>query len=310
MEWLRTTPAAPRRPWSLPRKITPATVLDFLVKPPARAEAGELRDEQTIGHYWRMGRPLLEWMGLDVRLKRRERPDMTLPPPNVPPKRVVLKWWQETLGTDGTATKSDRRRVVLMQGLVLLTGMRIGEALKALARYSQGQWLLLHREAAKKRRIRLVYLNSSAMGIAAALRAYTQPTLFELGTERLAGWEKCESAWHSLVADCRAPRLPGAPAEKRHQGLRQVLSNWLHDRDPVAEAAQLGHGGTDVVSRHYLDTIRRLPRHLERFKLPEIEGFTWPAPIEADRGRPYELIEELRRMVRPARGGRKVNSGP
>jgi hypothetical protein len=52
-----------------------------------------------------------------------------------------------------------------------------------------------------------------------------------------------------------------------------------------------------VVLRHYLDVLRRLPRILERFGLPEVPGFSWPEPIEASRAIPARLYEEFRRIV-------------
>jgi hypothetical protein len=316
IEWLRMTPARPRKAWTRPRRITPETVRAFLAWPGDRKPPSENpRREQTIGRYWRHGRPFLAALGLDVHLPRKRRggaggrdhaPRLALPPPLVPRRSEVVAWWQETLDArNGTARASLRRRVVLVQALCLLTGCRIGELLAARTGLVEGHWLLLHPEAVKTGRPRLLYVTRQALGIAQALRRWTesgQTLMFDVGAagaERFAGWQHSESWWQKQVRRC----LPAAPAggdpEKRHQALRKACSTWLDLRDPAAERAQLGHGRVDVVSAHYLDVLRRLPRRMERppMRLPDLAGLTWPAPIDASRDVPKRLYAEFRRLV-------------
>jgi integrase len=315
IEWLRMTPWSPRKPWTRPRRITAETVSAFLAWPPFRELCQGLRREQTIGRYWRHGRPFLASLGLDVRLPKKRRgsrrdggrdhaPRLALPPPLVPRRSDVIHWWRETLDPgNGPARASLRRRVVLMQGLVLLTGCRIGELLAAQQALVDGHWLLLHPDTVKTGRPRLVYLTGQALAIGQTLRRWTdngQMVLFDAG-DRFAGWPHTASWWHKQVKCCLPATAAGqrGEADKRHQGLRKACSTWLELRDPVAEAAQLGHGRGDVVSTHYLDVLRRLPRRMEYkpMRLPELPGFAWPAPIDARREVPKRLYEQFRRLV-------------
>ena len=80
--------------------------------------------------------------------------------------------------------------------------------------------------------------------------------------------------------------------------MRRKLSTWMHRRDPVSEAAQLGHG-SGVVFRNYLDYLRPLPKLLEKYRLPDLgmEGFTWPPAVHAKVRRPDRLYAEIRRLV-------------
>jgi integrase len=223
-----------------------------------------------------------------------------------------VAWWRETLDpANGPARPAFRRRVVLVQALALLTGCRIGELLLAKQSLVQGHWLLLHPQAVKTRQPRLLYVTRQALGIAAALRAWTrdgQRLLFEPrdAADVFAGWKFSSSYWHKRVKTCLRP--PANDEEraatrrlmiKRHQGLRKVCSTWLDLRDPVAERAQLGHGGGDVVSQCYRGLWQRIPRAMDRkpLRLPELEGLTWPAPIDAGRAVPDRLYAEFQRMV-------------
>ncbi len=322
VQWLRMTPAAPRRAWTRPRTITAETVSAFFAWPPPRGQPSATpRREQTIGRFWRMGRPFLAGLGLEVALPKRPRggrglggrdyaPRLTLPPPLVPTRSQIAAWWQAMLDPgQGTARASLRRRAVLMQAWVLLTGMRIGEALAARQDLVEEHWLLLHPEAVKTGRPRLVYLTRQALAIGEALNRWSgdgQALMFGLGrSQRCAGWSQSRSWWQKQVRRC-LPAADGgtrgrgdAETEKRHQGLRKACSTWLGLRDPVCEAAQLGHGGGDVVSAHYTDVLRRLPRRMDRrpMRLPELAGFAWPAPIDAAQQVPARLYEEFRRMV-------------
>ena len=299
LQWLRVTPSAPRKPRSLPKQITPASVSAFLTWPPKRTQTAKHRNEQTIGRYWRHAKPFFRGLGLAIELTRRQRPRMALPPNPVPTRKEVVRWWQEYLGgAAGTATAAERHRVVLTQGFVLLTGMRVGEALAARLEDLEGYWLLV-RES-KTHTPRILFVNGQALAIAATLRdRYTDRLLFpKTETVPLVGWCESKSWWHSLVQSCGpAPHAP----EKPHQALRQVLSGYLHakdGKDKVAEAAQLGHGvSVGVVFKHYLDVLKRLPKLLQRVRLPLVDGLPWPAPIEAAGGRPIRLIREFRRLV-------------
>jgi integrase len=302
LAWLRETPVAPRRPRSLPREITPGTVSGFLGWPPKRAAARGPRGEQTVGRYWRTAKGFFQFLGMPTALALDERPNLALPPPLVPGKRDVARWWQEYLeeGRDTRAIAagayprgSAAERVVLMQALVLLTGMRLGECLAARSSDVEGHWLLLR--TSKTGKPRILYLSARALGIAQALRTRYRPgLLFADVDEEFCGWSECESQWHGFVRGCR-PSHSSAPA-KPHQALRQVISDWMEPKDRRAESAQLGHGG-GVVFRHYLGILKRIPKLLEKFRLPELEGFTWPEKIEASRALPPRLWEEFRRIV-------------
>ena len=302
VHWLRNTPIAPRKAHSLPKAITPASVRQFLLCPPRRSRPGALRQENTVGRQWRHAWPFLKWLGLPVEIEdRRQKPKLALPPPLVPSRATIRGWWADCLGTGQTAAMppyAQRRRVVLTQALVLLTGMRIGEALRAAAADVEGHFLLLPPAVVKTGMPRILYLSSQALGIVAALRPETQQgTLFHAAPHqpRLLGWTKSMTAWHNLVRQCTSPGQD-ATCEKRQQALRRKLSDWLERKDPAAEALQLGHG-KGVVFDSYLDTLRRAARHLEMYRLPEIEAFPWPAPVAAKLRRPDRLYNQFRRLV-------------
>jgi integrase len=316
MEWLRTTPQQPYRPWSRPRQITPATVAAFLQWKPPRGQPGAPRDEQTLGRYWRQGRRFLAAIGVSTKLPRAPRgtvvandyaPETDEPRPLTVDELEIAEWWRETLDpSHGHARMTTRRRVVLMQALALLTGCRIGELLAARMELSDGHWLLLHKQAVKTRRARLIYISRQALAIARTLRRWTvdgQGTLFDFKSQSdfFAGWPYTESHWQKQVSSCLPPRKIDdqgeAQVRKRHQELRKVASTWLNRRDPDVEKAQLGHGALDVVSAHYLDVLSAMPDTIDfqgdpetlprmsRFgppmPLPQLPGFCWPAPIDA-----------------------------
>ena len=225
---------------------------------------------------------------------------MALPPPLVPTRATVRGWWRDCLSGPAVAgSAADRRRVVLTQALVLATGMRIEECLAAEIANVEGHWLLL--PETKTHVPRILYLSGQALAIVAALHPPAQQqTLFDAGDDQaaglLAGWCQSLSSWHALVRACSTAG-PG-PYPKRHQCLRKVLSTWLYKLDPVAESAQLGHGG-GVVYTHYLAVLRSLPRLLERYRMPDlgVDGFAWPEPVESKVRRPDRLYAEFRRLV-------------
>jgi integrase len=311
LDWLRQTPIGPKMTKTRPRTFTAAAVAAMFRWPPRRKTTQGLRVEQTVGKYWRHIAPFFEFLGMDTQLRKRgpgRRPNLDLPPSLVPIKSTIVNWWRDTLTATAMPAKtkrrvpptaSQRRRVLLVQGLVYLTGMRIEEALAALRSDLEGHWLLVRETKTHKPRI--IYVSAQALGIAEALHAGgSQRTLFDVGEDRgarkyLAGWGHTESNWHTLVRDCQSPDRHD-PREKRHQAMRRKLSTWMHRRDPVSESAQLGHG-SGVVFTNYLDYLRPLPKLLERYRLPEVEGFSWPAAKKVKVRRPDRLYAEIRRLV-------------
>jgi integrase len=286
LRWLREEPIRRRPAWSLPREINSATVGDFLRRPGRRLPAGPPRSEQTIGRWYREADRFFRWAGLECPIEAEDRPNLALPPPLVPRRAEILAYWQQVLDGGWSCAAAVRRRVVLTQALVLLTGMRIGELLAAGRGDVEGHWLLLRPEIVKTRRPRLVYLSARALAIGSQL---------SVGSQFLSGWGKTANAWQALVRRC-GPR----PCAKVHQALRRIMATWLHRRDQVAEAAQLGHG-SGVVMVHYLDVIRRLPRLLEKFRVPPLAGFDWPWQSgglpAVPQAPPTRLYEEFRRLV-------------
>jgi integrase len=291
LTWLRETPAAPRRRGTLPKEISPETVRSFLTAPPPRSEPRGDRCEQTIGTYWRYAKKFLASLGCDVDLPRHERPNLAIPPPLVPTPAIVVQWWSEYLADNRPRTQ----RVVLMQALLMLTGMRLGEALAARLDDVEGHWLLVRKT--KTHAPRILYLSRRALGIAQALRQrYANPLLIADAGERLAGWLHTVGYWHTSAQ--KWTNQADVEFGKRNQAMRRVCSTYLYRRNPTAESLQLGHG-SGVVLRHYVDAMRMVPPLLEKFPLPRGEriGMEWPAPIVATRAIPARLYEEFRRLV-------------
>ncbi len=320
VEWLRTTPAAPRKPWTMPKRITPETVAAFLSWPPERSQTLQRRSEQTLGRYIREARAFLAGLGLDVRLPKKRRgvpsrdhaPRLALPPPLVPAWSDIARWWSETLDPEnGPARDSLRRRVVLMQGLVLCTGCRIGELLNARQDLVEEHYLLLHPDAVKTGQPRIIYLSCQALGIAQALRRWSadgQRWMFDVRgqADRFSGWTQSESSWHKKVSTCRRPsanddqrQIARQRGKKHQQALRRACSTWLGRLDPAVERAQLGHGGGGVVEEYYQEILERMARCMEDqpVPLPAVPGWTWPAPIAAVQRTPERLYEQWRRLV-------------
>ncbi|MGO9113382.1 MAG: hypothetical protein ACLP9L_29480 [Thermoguttaceae bacterium] len=304
LRWLRVTPSAPRRSKTLPRNLSPGSVAGFFAFPGRRKQTASYRQEQTIGRYWRHAEPFFAFLGLKTEIEdKRDRPNLVLVPPLVPSRKTIRNWWRDALTGAIPPPPSKRRQVVLVQGLVLLTGMRIDEALEALVDDIEGHYLLV-RES-KTHQPRILYLNQQALGIVAALHAGSQQrTLFDAGDRRskfVTAWNHTQSTWHALVRECKGAGKHD-PSEKRHQLLRRKLATWLHKRDEVVESAQLGHG-QGVLIKNYLDVLRRTPRLLEKFRLPalEIEGFAWPAPIDVPLRRPDRLCGEFKKLVTMSR---------
>ena len=322
MDWLRSTPIAPRMSKTRPKSFSAAAVSTFLTWPPRRKQTNQFRAEQTVSKYLRHIASFFDFLGLPTELPKRgvgRRPNTALPPAIVPMTSATCAWWRDTLTATAMPpvakrttlpSASERRRVVLTQALVLLTGMRIDELLSARAADLEGRWLLLRKT--KTRKPRILYISGQALGIINALAGDRQRMLFAAedggSSKHLTGWRHRLSAWHSLVRDCQSPEKY-RPKEKRHQKLRRRLSTWIcrqrikgaHFPAQVVESAQLGHG-KGVVFDFYLDVLRDIPRYLERYRLPDVgvDGFTWPDPIVVKLLRPDRLYEEFRAIV--ARG--------
>ncbi len=193
IDWLRKKPIAPRLAKTRPKTFTAAAVSAFFQWPPRTRQTTRLRTEQTVGKYWRTIAPFLQAIGLPTELRKRgpgRRPCLDLPPALVPMKAQIVAWWQDTLTAAAMRettkrrcppTARQRRRVLLVQGLVYLTGLRIEEALAALLRDLQGHWLLVRQSKTHKPRI--VYLNAQALGLVEALHSPRQTLLYDLGEE-------------------------------------------------------------------------------------------------------------------------------
>jgi hypothetical protein len=252
------------------------------------------------------------WLGLPTTLPIDERPNLALFPPVPPSRQEVWQWWGECLAGKKAADRAKparRARIVLMQGLILLTGMRLEEVLLALLCDVEGHWLLIRPERTKKREPRILYLNGQALAIASILRdKYNPPKLpgFEDSEQRLAGWQLSQSYFLRRVREAM-PWLKAEGHDKPQQKLRQLCSDWLHDQSMQAhshalpERLQLGHGG-GVLFKHYLGVLEKLPPLLERHTLPPIvlpdgRQQKWPEPITAEAAMPKRLIGEFRRLV-------------
>ena len=237
--------------------------------------------------------PIWRWLGLDARLEPAERPRLGLPDPLVPTVEEIGDYWRRVL-LESPLPLAKRKRVVRTQAVLLLTGMRVTEALLSSEEFLQGSFLLLPGEITKVKRPRLICLNGQALALTAALRGQLTFGFAAPKARRLLGWPWTPQTFQDWVERCGV----GRPAEKIQQTMRQRCSSWLRKRDPDAERIQLGHGGGDVITRHYLDTLRELPAIMAGWKLPEMDvpGFAWPAAIETDAAVPPRLYEEFRRM--------------
>ena len=299
LKWLRETPWIQRKRGSYPTQFTPATVSAFLTWKPASRSSGKFRNERTIGRFWRQARPLLDWLGLDVVLAKASKPRTKKAKRLVPTRGNIGTRWDDVIaGTSGTACAADRRRVVLLQGLVLCTGMRIEECLVASREWLEGHWLLI--TDSKTHQPRVIYVTGQGLAIIEALRGNIQQGMPWAADrfQRVSAWPWSKGRWHRLVGKCG---LHG----KSHQILRQRLTTWLRAAifrrglDPAIECAQLGHGG-GVIIENYLDYLRPLPRLLGHFELPEVRGFQWPEAIQAGRHVPDRLLDEQDRLMQAA----------
>ncbi len=299
--WLDATPIAPRLSRSLPPDFSHESLVRFLRQPPPTAAGRGQRSEQRLGGLWRAVRPLAAWLHWPTQLDERIRPSTALPEPWVPLLAEIGAWWREILarpaylpGRRGRAVPwTLRRRIVLTLALALLTGMRRGELLTVSAENVEGPWLLVPKI---KTRPRIIYLSPAAVAIVAALRQPPpgqQLPLFDAGP--LVGWRHSASYWSHIIAGFRLE------VEKIHQSLRRACSSFMHARDAVAEAQQLGHGGKQaggaVIYEHYLGRLERIPAVLDGFELPAVPGWTWPPPVRLPADRPKGLYERCRRLI-------------
>jgi hypothetical protein len=297
IDWLRQTEATKARPRSLPRDFSPASLARVLAAPPL--SMGRPRRESTIMRHLQHGRQLIAWLGQSQKLDRKRMPRPRKLPPMVPDFDEIAEYWRGVLrGRQGDATSAERRRVVLSQAAMLLSGMRKEEALFCERGCLEGQWLLLRPDWVKTGVPRLVCLNGQALGIAAALQGQLTFGFAAGKRHRVLGWPWSLSHWDHTVAACGLQ-----PFAKPQQTMRQRCSSWLRKRDPDAESLQLGHGGGGVVSTFYLDTLQELPAIMAGLRLPDlaVEGFQWPAAIEASPRVPRRLYEELDALLNQRR---------
>jgi hypothetical protein len=290
------TDAAKARPRSLPRDFSRANVQRFFeleaTSPPEVMAGHEQRAEHTLNRCWAHGAPIWRWLGLEAWLDPEQRPRLTLPDPLVPTVDEIAEYWRQLL-TCGRIAPAKRRRIVQTQGVLLLSGMRITEALLASEELLSGQFLLLPAEITKPRVARMICLNGQALGLTLALRGQLTFGFADVKRRRLLGWPWTPGTFHNWVERCGCCR----PAEKIQQTMRQRCSTWVRKRNPDAEMIQLGHGG-NVITRHYLDTLRELPEIMQGWRLPElgVPGFQWPADVAASADVPAKLYAEFRRM--------------
>jgi integrase len=308
LQWLAANPPTQALAWTLPRDFSRDSVARFLeeLQRPARAMPGKSRRRgSTVHRYWNDGgRQLCAWLGQPAKLTRRELPRGRRLPPWVPEIEDIAASWRDILtrrGAPGEATPSQRRRVVLTQAFLLLTGMRKGEALLVEQDRVEGCYLLVPGAITKTRVPRILCINAQAMGIAAALRGQLTFGFAAGKRHRLLGWPYAPGTFEHLVERC-GPR----PWEKPQQVLRQRCADWLRQQNVDAEQVQLGHGGGDVVQRHYLDTLRKLPAIMDQFALPAVDvpGWTWPAAIAACPAWPRRLYAEYEELMDLADGRR------
>jgi len=271
LDWLRSTPAYRRKRGAYPREITRASVSAFLSWPPPKSTAGRMRSATTIAKYCTHGGHLLRWLHIPVEIERRKRKRFNRLPPIVPKLDALVERWQAVLGSRVSAAHG--RQIVLTQALILLWGTRLSEALTALREDQEGHWVLV----AGKTGMRISYLNSQALGIVQALKGQSAWDWAANRHCRVSGWGWGVNKWHAFVRECGID-----DGQKPQQDLRKRFSTWCQAKDADVEKLLAGHGG-DVIFRHYLDTLERVPGVMERFELPDVPGFAWPPPVYCHR---------------------------
>ena len=139
----------------------------------------------------------------------------------------------------------------------------------------EGHWSLV----CGKTGMRINYLNSQALGIVQALRGQLAWSWAAESHTRISGWPWSLNTWHSHVRECGVD-----DGDKPQQDLRKRFATWVRAKDPEVEMLLAGHGG-GVIFDHYLDVLERVPGVMEQFELPQLDGFTWPAPGATCTGR-------------------------
>lgn len=271
--------------------------------------------ENTASRDWRQLAPFVDFVA-----ERTERPFVPVsaellpsyepPTPIVPSETTITGWLRDELTATtrpATAkrwpTREERRRVVLMQGLYYLTGMRTEEGLTALREDLEGHWLLIR--PGKTNEPRIIYLSGQALAIVNALHP-PQVMLYE--TRTLLNWEYTQETFDEWIRSSTSREMYSA-GEKRQQSMRAALSTFLRPKDRDAEVAQLGHGEEkDVVFRSYLDRLEALPPLLCDRRLPElgVSWFHWPEAIQASIARPLRLIRQQDQITNDLRRARRA----
>ena len=218
--WLRANPPTQAKAWSLPKTFSRESVAEFLKHCDATPEmAGKTRRRQLDRRPLFAGRrqPTLQVAGPDGPPPKKDLPRPRRLPPMVPTIDELAARWREILnGQYGEATASQRRRVVLTQGFLLLTGLRKQEALLVEQNGLEDSFLLVPGGITKPRVPKMICLNGQALGIAAALRGQLTFGFAEGKRHRLLGWPYTPGHWDHLVAKC------GPAAWKfQQQSLRQ-----------------------------------------------------------------------------------------
>jgi len=267
LDWLRETPAYRRKRGAYPREITRQSVSAFLSWPPPKFSSGRPRSATTIAKYCTQGGHLLRWLKVPVEIERRKRKKFNRLPPIVPKMDALVERWRAVLAS--VVSQAHARQVVLTQALILLWGPRLSEALTALRADQEGHWVLV----VGKTGMRISYLNSQALGIVQALRGQSAWDWAANRHCRVSGWGWSVNKWHAFVRECGID-----DGDKPQQDLRKRFSTWVKAKDQDVEKLLCGHGG-DVIFRHYLDTLERVPAVMEPFTLPIVPGFAWPEPV-------------------------------
>ena len=269
LDWLRSTFVYRRARGAYPKWFTPASVSAFLAWMPAKRTQEKLRSARTIAQCRAQGCYLLRWLGVPVEIERRKRKVYRLLPPIVPKIDAIAGRWQATLETPAV-NPAHRRQVVLIQGLILLWGVRLKEGLTASLDDVEGHWVL----CTGKTGMRIGYLNSQALGIVQALRGQAAWSFAASRHNRVSGWGWGVGKWHQHVRACGID-----DGEQPQQDLRKRFSTLVAAKDPQVERLLAGHGCNDVVFTHYLDIMERVPAVMEDFALPTLDGWTWPPPV-------------------------------
>ena len=164
--------AVQAKPCSLPRDFSRASVQRFFemerATPPLPIAGHAQRSEWTLNRSGRTRAPIWRWLGLDARLEPAERPRLGLPDPLVPTVEEIGDYWRRVL-LESPLPLAKRKRVVRTQAVLLLTGMRVTEALLSSEEFLQGSFLLLPGEITKVKRPRLICLNGQALALTAVL---------------------------------------------------------------------------------------------------------------------------------------------